>query len=269
MSRGKSFRAPWPDSVSRPVVSPLQPSVVYASRDPDALDRQYEGGETGYTYAREGHPNADVLAGLLDGLERAEGGIVTGSGMAAVTVALLANLKAGDHVIGADQLYGRSLRLMTEDLPRFGIETSLVDPTDAARVAAAVRPETRMILIETVSNPTLRIADLPGIIEVAKARGVRLAVDNTFTTPAVLQPLGMGADIVIQSVTKLLAGHSDATLGYVAARDGEVRERMAVLATTMGMTPSPFADSIRSRCGSSGPVPPRRALPRPWRVWPV
>ena len=240
MSRGKSFRAPWPDSVSRPVVSPLQPSVVYASRDPDALDRQYEGGETGYTYAREGHPNADVLAGLLDGLERAEGGIVTGSGMAAVTVALLANLKAGDHVIGADQLYGRSLRLMTEDLPRFGIETSLVDPTDAARVAAAVRPETRMILIETVSNPTLRIADLPGIIEVAKARGVRLAVDNTFTTPAVLQPLGMGADIVIQSVTKLLAGHSDATLGYVAARDGEVRERMAVLATTMGTTPSPF-----------------------------
>ena len=143
MSRGKSFRAPWPDSVSRPVVSPLQPSVVYASRDPDALDRQYEGGETGYTYAREGHPNAEVLAGLLDGLERAEGGIVTGSGMAAVTVALLANLKAGDHVIGADQLYGRSLRLMTEDLPRFGIETSLVDPTDAARVAAAVRPERR------------------------------------------------------------------------------------------------------------------------------
>lgn len=234
------LRAIWPASVSRPVVTPIQPSVVYAAADPDALDAQYEGETSGYTYAREGHPNADVLAGLIDRLEGATGGIVTGSGMAAVTLALLANLNAGDHVIGADQLYGRSLRLMSEDLPRFGIETSFADPTDIAAMAAAVRPETRMTLVETVSNPTLRVADLTGILNLARGKGILVAIDNTFTTPRALRPLALGADLVIHSVTKLLAGHSDATLGYVAARDPAVTEKMRILAATMGFTASPF-----------------------------
>lgn len=233
-------RARFPGSASRPVVSPIQPSVVYASADADALDAQYEGKVKGYTYAREGHPNAETLAGLIDRMEGATGGLVVGSGMAAVTVAFLANLKAGDHVIGADQAYGRSLRFMREDLPRFGIEVTLVDPTDAGQISAAVRHETRMILLETVSNPTLRIADLEGAARITRETGILLAVDNTFTTPRALRPLEMGADIVIHSVTKLLAGHSDATLGYVAARDAEVAGRMAVLAATMGLTPSPF-----------------------------
>lgn len=234
------LRSLWPASVSRPVVTPIQPSVVYAAADPDALDAQYEGETSGYTYAREGHPNADVLAGLIDRLEGATGGIVTGSGMAAVTLALLANLNAGDHVIGADQLYGRSLRLMSEDLPRFGIETSFADPTDIAAMAAAVRPETKMILVETVSNPTLRVADLTGILNLARGKGILVAIDNTFTTPRALRPLALGADLVIHSVTKLLAGHSDATLGYVAARDPAVTEKMRILAATMGLTASPF-----------------------------
>ncbi|NNF92715.1 MAG: aminotransferase class I/II-fold pyridoxal phosphate-dependent enzyme [Boseongicola sp.] len=233
-------RARFPASASRPVVTPIQPSVVYASEDADALDAQYEGRTKGYTYAREGHPNAEVLAGLIDGMEGAERGIVVGSGMAAVSVALLANLNAGDHVIGADQLYGRSLRLMRDDLPRFGIETSLVDPTDPEGLARAIRPETQMILLETVSNPTLRVADLEGAVALARQHGVLLAVDNTFTTPRVIRPFEIGADIVIHSVTKLLAGHSDATLGYVAAKDPAVRDRMAILAATMGTTASPF-----------------------------
>lgn len=235
-----SFRAPWPESASRPVVSPLQPSVVYASADPDALDRTYDGTEPGFTYAREGHPNAAVVAGLIDRMEGAEGGIVTGSGMAAVTLALLAVASAGDHVIGADQLYGRSLRLMTEDLPRLGIATALVDPTDADAVKAALRPNTRLILLETVSNPTLRVPDISGILAVAKAHGCLVAIDNTFATPRGFRPLEHGADIVIHSVTKLLAGHSDVTLGYVAARDPELAARMDTLAATMGLTASPF-----------------------------
>ena len=236
MTRPPMKRAPWPDSISRPVATPLQPSVVYAAADPDALDAQYEGATKGYTYAREGHPNAEVLAGLIDGMEDASGGVITGSGMAAVTVALLGHLKAGDHVIGADQLYGRSLRLMTEELPRLGIDTSLADPTDVSAVASAIQPNTRMILIETVANPTLRVADLEGIIKL----GILVAVDNTFTTPSLLKPLTMGADIVLHSVTKMLAGHSDATLGYVVSRDPELNERMAALSATMGTTPSPF-----------------------------
>lgn len=235
-----AFRATWPTSSSRPVVTPLQPSVVYASADPDALDRQYEGVDPGYTYAREGHPNADVLASMIDDLEGAEGGLIVGSGMAAVTLAVLAAAGAGDHVIGADQLYGRSLRLMIEELPRLGIETSLADPTDAAAVKAAIRENTKAILIETVSNPTIRVADIKGVIAAARNRGISVIVDNTFTTPRGLRPFDLGADIVVHSVTKLLAGHSDATLGYVAARDMAVRERLLGLAVTMGMTPSPF-----------------------------
>ena len=233
-------RPHWPRSASRPVGSAIQPSVVYASDSPDALDAQYEGRARGYTYAREGHPNADVLAGLIDGLEGATGGLVTGSGMAAVAAVLLGLCRAGDHVVGADQLYGRSLRLMAEDLPRLGIATTLADPTDAGAVAAAIRPETRLVMVEVISNPTLRVADMAGIARLCRERGVLLAVDNTFTTPRGWRPFAHGADIVIHSVTKLLAGHSDATLGYVAARDPELRARLGVFAVTAGLTPSPF-----------------------------
>jgi cystathionine gamma-synthase len=148
--------------------------------------------------------------------------------------------QAGDHVLGGDQLYGRSLRLMAETLPRMGLATSLADPTDAAAMEAALRPETKIILIEVVSNPTLRVADVEGIVRMAKARGILVAVDNTFTTPRAFRPFEHGADIVIHSVTKLLAGHSDATLGYVAARDPALRERIRTTSVTMGFTPSPF-----------------------------
>ncbi|KPQ07169.1 MAG: cystathionine gamma-synthase [Rhodobacteraceae bacterium HLUCCA12] len=233
-------RTPWPQSASRPVATPIQPSVVYASPDPDTLDAQYAGATPGYTYAREGHPNADVLARKIDGLEGVEGGIVLGSGMAAVTAALLGLLKTGDHVLGGDQLYGRSLRLLSQDLPRLGIHASMADPTDAAAFEAAIRPETRMILLEVVSNPTLRVADLDAIAAMARTRNILLAVDNTFTTPRGIRPFDHGADIVIHSVTKILAGHSDATLGYVAARDPERRKAIYDFAVTTGMTPSPF-----------------------------
>lgn len=229
-----------PESLSTPVVTPIMPSVVYASRTPDELDSQYEGRAKGYTYAREGHPNASVLAARIDALEGVSGGIVLGSGMAAVSAVLLGLTKAGDHVVGGDQLYGRSLRMLAEDLPRLGIATSLADVTDVAAVEAALRPETRMVLIEVVSNPTLRLADLDGIAALCKARGVLLVVDNTFTTPLAVKPFEHGADIVLHSVTKLMAGHSDATLGWVAARDPELMQRMTVFAVTTGMTASPF-----------------------------
>jgi cystathionine beta-lyase/cystathionine gamma-synthase len=148
--------------------------------------------------------------------------------------------KAGDHVIGGNQLYGRSLRLLTETLPALGIETSTVDAGDADAVASAIRPNTRLILIEVVSNPTIRVADVQGIAQLCRANGILLAIDNTFTTPAGFRPFDHGADIVIHSVTKLLAGHSDATLGYVVAKDPALGETITTLAVTMGLTPSPF-----------------------------
>jgi cystathionine gamma-synthase len=233
-------RMPLNEGVSRPVVTPIQPSVVYASPDIDTLHAQYEGHAQGYTYAREGHPNATLLARKIDLLEAAEGGLVTGSGMSAVTAAIMGLLGAGDHIIGADQLYGRSLRLMHQDLARFGIDTTVVDPTAPAALRAAIRPETKMILVEVVSNPTLRVADMEGIIAVAREAGVRLAVDNTFTTPIGYRPFDHGADIVIHSVTKLLAGHSDVTLGYVVAKDAADGKSIYDFAVTTGLTPSPY-----------------------------
>lgn len=229
------------ESVSRPVVTPLTPSVVHSSDTPDMLDAQYDGQLAGYTYSREGHPNADVVAARIDRMEGAPTpGVITGSGMAAVSAVLLGCVSAGAHVLGGSQLYGRSLRLMAEDLPRLGIATSLVDTTDVDAVAAALRPETKLILLEVVSNPTLRIADVDRVVALAQERGVLVAVDNTFTTPAAFRPFDHGADFVIHSVTKLLGGHSDVLLGYVSAKAPAHAERLSVFTVTTGMIGSPF-----------------------------
>ena len=240
-TRGSLIRPyPLPGSASRPVVTPLSLSVVYASDTPDALDDQYEGRVQGYTYSREGHPNAQVVAAHIDAMEGATGGVLTGSGMAAVGAVLMGLLKSGDHVVGGNQLYGRTRRMMAEDLPRLGIGVTLADPGDIAAMRAAMRPETKLILVEVVSNPTLRVADIAGLAALAKETGALLVVDNTFTTPRAFRPFDHGADIVIHSITKLLAGHSDVMLGYVAARDPDLARRLMVFSVTMGLTPSPF-----------------------------
>ena len=233
-----------PQSASWPVVSPISPSVVYASPDADALDAQYEGRAEGYTYAREGHPNWTILADKLDWMEGTPtdsgGGVVTASGMAAVGAAFQAVLKTGDHVVAGNQLYGRTLRLLKDEMPRIGVEVTLADPTDGAAFVAAIRLETRLVLVEVVSNPTLRVADMAPIAAACNEKGVLLAVDNTFTTPRLYRPFEHGADLVIHSVTKMLGGHSDLTLGYVAARERELARRLYEVAVTWGLTPSPF-----------------------------
>ena len=233
-------RVQTPASASRPVVTPLSPSVVYSSSSADQLDAQYEGKVEGFTYAREGHPNASVLAEKIDFLENADGGLITGSGMAAMSAVMLALAKQGDHIVAADQLYGRSLRMLDQDLPRMGIETTFVDPTDADSVRNAIRPNTKLIVFEVVANPTLRVADILAIAEIAKETRALLVIDNTFTTPRAFQPLRHDADVIVHSVTKLLAGHSDVTLGYVTAREPENRKSIYDAAVTWGLTPSPF-----------------------------
>jgi cystathionine gamma-synthase len=233
-------RTALPDSVGRPVVTPLYPSVVYRSESPDQLDAIYEGKLSGYTYAREGHPNATVLAEKIDWLEGATGGVVTGSGMAAVSAVFLGLLSAGDHILAGDQLYGRSSRLLVQDLPRMGFRADLVDSTDAAAMESAIRPETRMIFVEVVANPTLRVADMKAIAAIARKNHLLLVVDNTFTTPRAFRPLEHGADIVLHSITKLLAGHSDVTLGYVVAKDDQLNQSLRDAVVTWGLTPSPW-----------------------------
>jgi len=230
----------WPDGMTVPLGAALQPAVAYTAADPDALDALYAGQVTGFSYAREGHPNATLLARRIDALEGVAGGMVTGSGMAAVAAVMFGLLRTGDRVLGGTQLYGRSLRLMHEELPRLGIETAFADPTDGAAFAAAITPGTRLVLVEVVSNPTLRVADMAAIRDAARAAGAILVVDNTFTTPAAIRGIDMGADVVVHSVTKLLAGHADVTLGYVHAHDADHARAIYDTATTMGLTPSPF-----------------------------
>jgi len=239
---------PLAPGASRPVSSPLVQTVVYASDTPDMLDRQYAGDIDGFTYSREGHPNADVVAAAIDDLERAPHlGVLGASGMAAVSAVLLGLTQSGDHVLGGNQLYGRSLRMMAEDLPRLGVATSLADPSDADAFIAAMRDDTKIILLEVVSNPTLRITDIIPIVAAAKERGILVAIDNTFTTPLGFRPYEFGADIVIHSVTKLLAGHADVLLGYVSARDAEIADRLRIFNVTTGATASPFDSWLAER----------------------
>ena len=253
------IRPAWATGAGRPLVSPLQSSAVYVASTPDELDEIYEGRVPGYTYAREGHPNADVLARQIDALEGIQGGTITGSGMAAISSIFLGLLKAGDHVLGGDQLYGRSLRQLTEDLPRMGIETSLADACDRDAMQAALLPNTRVILIEAVSNPTIRIADVESAAALARQVGAMLVVDNTFATPLGFDAFGYGADIVVHSVTKLLAGHSDVTLGYVVAKDPALNEKISTAVATWGLTPSPFDCWLAERGMLSFPLRYERA----------
>jgi cystathionine gamma-synthase len=232
-------RTPFPRSATSPLVPPIVPSAVFVARDADHMNGVYEGREQGFTYGREGSPNAEALAAKIASLEGAECGLVTSSGMSAVAAILLGLLKAGDHVVAGNQLYGRTLRLVTQELPRLGFATDVVDATDVAAVERAIRPETRLLLVEVVSNPLLRVPDIVELGTLARSRGVLFVVDNTFPTPLAFRPLALGASIVFHSVTKMLAGHSDLTLGAIcAARELAAPIRDAVV--TWGLNGSPF-----------------------------
>jgi cystathionine gamma-synthase len=232
-------RAPFPRSGTTPLVPPIVPSVVFVARDADHMNSVYEGQEQGFTYGREGSPNADLLASKINALEGAEAGFITSSGMSAVAAIVLGLLKAGDHIVAGNQLYGRTMRLISQELPRLGFATDLVDASDVAAVERAMRPNTRMLLVEVVSNPLLRIPDVAALAAAARARGALMVVDNTFPTPLAFQPLSVGADIVFHSITKMLAGHSDVTLGAVCgSRELTTPIRDAIV--TWGLNGSPF-----------------------------
>jgi cystathionine gamma-synthase len=232
-------RTSLPRSATAPLVPPIVPSVVFVARDADHMNGVYEGQEQGFTYAREGSPNAELLAAKIATLEGAESGFITSSGMAAVAAVVLGLLKAGDHIVAGNQLYGRTMRLVSQELPRLGFATDLVDATDAAAIERAIQPNTRLLLVEVVSNPLLRIPDIAALGALARSRGVLLVVDNTFPTPLAFRPLALGAHIVFHSITKMLAGHSDVTLGAVCgSRELTMPIRDAIV--TWGLNGSPF-----------------------------
>ncbi|MDW8221677.1 MAG: PLP-dependent aspartate aminotransferase family protein [Gemmatales bacterium] len=225
---------------TRPLVPPLYCSAVYSFPDLDALEAVYRGQVSGFVYARDAHPNAVSLARSLASWESAKWCMVTASGMAALALTLMALLRAGDVVVASRRLYGRTLQLLTEELPRWQVHTYLVDLDDTAALAAALARRPRLVLVETLSNPTLRLADIPRLAQLCHEVGAHLLVDNTFATPVLCQPLRLGADFVVESLTKMLAGHSDVTLGAAFGREDEAWERLRRVCTIFGWTGNPF-----------------------------
>lgn len=226
---------------TRPLAPPLYAAAVYALPDLDALDAVSDGHAPGYIYARDKHPNADSLAAELAALEGGSWGVVCGSGMAALSAAFLSLVSAGDTVLASNWLYGRTSQLFKQQLARYGVTTHQVDVGDLDAVRAAVaehRP--KVVYAETLSNPLCRTADLAALAEIAHAAGARLVVDNTFATPAVCRPLDLGADLVMESLTKLLGGHSDVVLGLLAGRDADLRSTVTNVVTVWGLLGGAF-----------------------------
>jgi cystathionine gamma-synthase len=229
-----------PANKGKPLVAPLSPSVVYHYEDADQLQALYDGEIDGFGYAREGHPNAESLADKLSWMEGAQAGVMTASGMSALSSVFLALLASGDSVAAASQLYGRSLKMLSGELPRMGFACRFFDASDPATFAQAITPGTRIVLAEIVSNPMLRLTHFDALVKACKAAGALLLIDNTFTTPTGFNPLEQGADLVMHSVTKMLSGHSDLNLGYLGANDPDILARIADVIATMGLNASPY-----------------------------
>ncbi|MCG0238782.1 MAG: PLP-dependent aspartate aminotransferase family protein [Firmicutes bacterium] len=191
-----------------------------------------------YDYARSGNPTRAALEGALAALEGAAGAFAFASGMAAIA-SLFLTLGAGDHVVVTADCYGGTYRLLTRVLARWGLAVTFTDTCDPEAVVAAIRPNTRAIWVESLSNPFLQVADLPALAELARSRGVRLWVDNTFLSPALCRPLALGADAVVHSATKYLGGHSDLVAGTVAVRDREAAAAVAFVQNAVGAVLGP------------------------------
>jgi cystathionine beta-lyase/cystathionine gamma-synthase len=224
---------------SVPLVPPLYTSSVYTLPDLDALNSILDDGEAGYIYARDGHPNARFLADQIQALEGAAWAMICGSGMAAITAALLALVKQGDRILASNSLYGRTTQLLKGELVRFGIRTTFVDCAQPAQVRAALDEPAKVILVETVSNPLLRLADLEELARLAHEHDCFLIADNTFATPVLTRPHDLGADFVIESLTKMIGGHGDITLGAVSGT-GDHLQQVNQVASIWGLASNPF-----------------------------
>lgn len=224
---------------SVPLVPPLYQSSVYTLPDLDALDRISNGEAPGFIYARDAHPNARQLADELARLEGASWAVVCGSGMAAITACVLALVQKSERIVASNRLYGRTTQLFMQELVRFGIETTLVDANDLDQVRAALERPAKLLFVETLSNPLLRLTDLKNLARLARERGALFVVDNTFATPALVRPLDCGAALVMESLTKMMGGHADVTLGMVAGRD-DYLQAISAVASIWGFGSNPF-----------------------------
>jgi len=201
---------------------------IFQSSTYQLTDERYQGWADGaqhtLLYARLSSLNSEAVVEKLCALEDAEDGELFGSGMAAISTTLMGLLSAGDHMVASADCYGGTYGLMTEDLPRFGIEISMADMTDPASYEAAIQDNTKILYIEVLTNPVLKVCDIEAMVAIGKKHGLIVIVDNTFATPWACKPLAMGCDLVIHSCTKYLNGHSDVVAGAILGRADLVAE---------------------------------------------
>lgn len=220
-----------PDRETGAVMPPIHLSSTFAQAGP--------GQHRGFEYSRTGNPTRQMLEHCVAALEGGEHGLAFASGSAA-SAALLGTLRPGDHVIACDDVYGGTYRLMTAVCAPQGIQFTRVDMTQPALVAAAVQPNTKLIWVETPTNPLLKLIDLTAMAQICASRGLTLVVDNTFATPMLQRPLALGAHAVLHSTTKYLNGHSDVVGGIIVTREPELAQRLRFLQNAVGAVPSPF-----------------------------
>lgn len=226
-------------SVSVPIYETSTFSFPSAQQYVDTVTRSLNYEKESFFYSRLGNPTIEVLEERMAALEGAEDAVVTASGMGAVNATLLSLLNTGDHFIAADDMFIETIKSVNQVYPEKGIEADLVDMTNIASIQEKIRPNTKLIYLELLSNPHLKLLDLPRIAELAHRNNLLLVVDNTFLSPYLIKPLAYGADIVLHSGTKYLCGHGDALLGVVSGRKNlidKVRKWMILL----GSNASPF-----------------------------
>ncbi|MFO0860506.1 MAG: PLP-dependent aspartate aminotransferase family protein [Phycisphaerales bacterium] len=221
-----------PDPTTGAVLTPIVQSTTYA--------HEAVGVHKGHTYSRASNPTVSALEEALGALENTPPAVCFATGMAAITTLFLSLVKAGDHVVVSDVVYGGTVRLLNLVLAPLGIDATFVDTSEAKNVEQAINERTRLVLIETPANPTLKLADVEAITRITKKRGVLLAVDNTFLTPVLLRPLDLGADITVYSTTKYIEGHNATVGGSLAARDAALLERFRLIRKTLGSIQAPF-----------------------------
>jgi len=220
-----------PDPATGATIVPVYQTVTYTH---DAIDRN-----RGFDYSRSDNPTRRALEEALASLEGGRFGVAYGSGMAAIAGAMQL-VTAGDHVVVADDLYGGAYRLFTRVLPGYGVRFRYVDATRPEEVAKAMEPATRMVWIETPTNPMLRIVDVAACAEIARRHGALCAVDNTFATPFLQNPLALGAHLAVHSTTKYIGGHSDVIGGAVVVDDEELAEKLRFTRNATGGIPGPW-----------------------------
>lgn len=227
-----------PDPDTGAVSVPVYQTSTFAFRDTDEAAARF-GREPGYKYTRLGNPTVDALERSLALLEHGCGALGAATGMAAINSVFLTFLSAGSHIVATDVLYGPSRAILETEYVRFGVEATFVDSSDPANVGHAMQTNTRLIYVETPANPTLKLTDIARCASIAHEHGALLAVDNTFASPYLQNPLLLGADIVVHSMTKSINGHSDVVAGIVVAKSEALLERLRTVHCNLGGTMDP------------------------------